>query len=163
MSITIAITKLTYNPVFSLVASATIPGVGVQSLTYNSFASQKALTPTSTPPVTKAYVNEITGNCTLDLTALADPLAGTIDGTGLKVQALRLVNNATGTSAPVLTVAANSTTGYALNGLGSLQVPAGGDLMIFFADKLDDVSGTKKLIDFTLAAGETFQIMIGLG
>jgi hypothetical protein len=137
-----------------------VPSAGAHTTAHNAFDFTKLLDANSTPPGTKSYVDELTGTQNLDLTALSDPELGTVDGTGLKVQAI-LVNNTSGSAD--LTISDGAANPYSLNGTADIVVEYGGTLLMYFNDQLADVAAGAKAIDFTITAGQTFQLAIIMG
>ncbi len=139
---------------------AELPSASGRSITHSLFNQSKTLNADSTPPATKKYANEITSTATLDLTALADPEIGTVDGTGLKVQAIQ-VNNLSTTN--TVTIADGGANPYQLFAGQSLVVPAGACMQMFFNDKLADIAVAVKNILFTATAGQKYQVVIVMG
>ncbi len=137
-----------------------LPGVGSQQISYDQFSTRNQLNASSTPPATMVYAEELTGPQNLDLTALARSIGGTIDTSGLKLQAIRVINLSTTDLVDIEDGAANA---YQLNNGDAIRIPAGGELLLYFNDKLADVDGTHKMLDVTPAGGEDVQVMLLFG
>lgn len=140
--------------------AADLPSAGQQSMTHSQFDTSVNLHVSSDVPVTKKYADELTGNQSLDLTALADPEWGTIDGTGLKVQGI-LVNNLSASA--TLTISDGGANPYSLNATANLVVKPGASLQMYFADQLADIAAGAKAIDFAITAGQSYQVSIVMG
>lgn len=102
--------------------------------------------PSTTVPVSKysgveyTLAGSATGEATIDLTALAGS-QGDIDGTGLRVQGLRI--QIPSTNAGGVTIGPGDTDAYEPFGTGnSLELPIGARADFWFADQLWDVMGT---------------------
>lgn len=132
---------------------------------------QRSLTPSGTVPVS-AYSAALytlsgsgSGEAAIDLTDLAGSQAN-VDGTGKKVQALRL--RAPADNAAAVTVAGGDASPYEPFGAGnSLDVPPGGEITCYFAEQLDDVSDTSgsaaKNLKLSGTADDTLYVEILLG
>lgn len=110
------------------------------------------LNASSTPAVSKVFSDTVSlssGTVTLDLTSLAGPNSTTIDGTGLKVQAIEIANPSTNTAAVV--VAPASSNGYNLAGDGSEQITVadGGRVGMYMPEGSPDIGASAKDIDIT--------------
>lgn len=157
---------ITANPAarLSLIRSfgaAEVPSAGAHTTNHNEFDVSVPLSASSTPPITKSYVNTHTGDQTaFDLTSMTDPELGAVDGTDLEVQVL-IVNNLSATE--TLTISDNAATPYSLNATSDLVVPPGGTLFLYFHDGLVNIDATHKLIDFAITAAHSFQLGILMG
>ncbi len=112
----------------------------------------KALTGSSSVPVTKAYSDRFSlssGSATLDLTSLTDAKGDALDLTGLKVQ-LIAVQCASGNTDAV-TVDVGTSNGYEFGGdsTSEMSVQQGGTLVFYAPETLDDVGASDKTIDFS--------------
>lgn len=144
-------------------------GSTVTSEHFNRAVQQ--LSGTTTPPVTKYAgwepVIPVSSSGTMVLTVDLTSLPGTqgaasINGTGLKVQMLRLYNPTTNTQ-PVI-IGPSVANGYDLFGTGNeVEVPVGAELFMSFRDTLPNVSGSAKSLDLTGEDGETYELEILLG
>jgi hypothetical protein len=144
-----------------------LPAVGNRTITNNKFNAGVKLDATTTPPGAKGYAAKLAGTQTLDLTALARTSGGTIDATGLKLQAI-LVNNLSTTA--TLSISKGVSDGYAFNGAsGNYVVPPEGTQLVFFNDALGDVGAGAKNLTFTVTpAGsgtevEDFELILIFG
>lgn len=131
---------------------------------HNAFNVSQTLNASSTVPATKVASDTaalVAGAKTIDLTALPGVGGGTVDGTGLKLQAV-LIKNPAGNG--TLTVTKGASNGYALWGSTySVQVPPGGSVLAYFADQLADVSGSAKNIDVAGTGTQSFSYSFLLG
>ena len=147
-------------------SEAEVPSSNNRSFTNDLFNSNMNISPTTTPPASKAWADELIGNQTLDLTALTRLVGPTVDATGLKLQAI-LINNLD--ASDPLIVAAGVTNGYDLScdagssssAAGEKTVAPGGNYLEFFNDALADVAADAKTLEIT-APGD-FQIMLIFG
>ena len=160
MPSTIDVTLTAQLTVVETFPEADWPAVQDRVLTHDGYNTRHNLHAASTPPATLKYADTITGPKTLDLTALVDPVSGTVDGSGLKVQALKAVNLSETTA---LVIAKGASNGYELNGAAAITLPALGEVLLYFADGLADVAAGVKTIDITAGAAEEFEIMLILG
>lgn len=127
------------------------------------------LSPTTTPPVTKPFTDNVSlvgGTKTLDLTALTGPASTTIDFTGLKVQLIAL-QCPTGNTLPIL-VQKGAANAYNLLGADNasaetIEVLPGDDVLIRRYDTLEDVDATHKDIKFTGNGTETINVGLVAG
>jgi hypothetical protein len=149
--------SLTTSLVYS---AAELPAASNRTFGFNGFNTNVSLDGTTTPPITKYWGKKLAGNQSLDLTALVPDLGTTINGTGLKVQAIRINNLSATNSVTVSNAVANP---YSLNAGNPLVVPAGGTLVLLFNDKLADVAAGAKAIEIAATAGQDYQIELWLG
>lgn len=129
--------------------SASAAGRTVQ---HNQFNTNLLLDADSTPVVSQmaAFVQALdgSGDGAVDLAALKGTNGAIVNGTGLKVQALKVKNLG---DAP-LTITPKADTGYELFGaiaVGSMTVLAGGEHTIYANGAAPDIGPTSK--DFVLA------------
>lgn len=135
-----------------------------RKVTHTEFNEGSTLTATTTPPATTVaeFIATLTaGALTIDLTALTGTNGVTVNGTGLKVQVVRIKN----LGANIMTFkvgAANGHTGVfaATNGQ---PVQPGAVFMLYTNDTNDDVDGTHKTWDVTGTGSQTAEITIVLG
>jgi hypothetical protein len=143
--------------------ATTLPTIGATSLQYSTFSKRWTLNASSTPPVTKVYAEEVTsdGAETLDFTALVRSIGGTIDATGLKLQALALYNKSTTNT---VTIGKGASNGYDFNATAqTIVVQAESYLLLTFNDDLADVSGSVKTIDIVATSGQAYDLMLIFG
>lgn len=129
----------------------------VSSAAYNESA---VLNATSTPPATQksAFLLTLTaGAATINLAAL-NGLNGTIDGTGLRVQLIRIKN----LGANSMTFSEGASNGIAL-ACGSIVVPAGGIDQKLLNDASPDIAAGDRTIDVAGTAAQTAEVTIVLG
>lgn len=138
-----------------------VPSAGAHTSTHNEFDVSIPLKASSTPPISKSYLDTLTGDQTaFDLTSMTDPELGAVDGTDLEVQVI-LVNNLSATE--TLTISDNAATPYSLNATNDIVVLPGGTQFLYFHDGLVNIDATHKLIDFAITAGHSFQLGILMG
>lgn len=120
-------------------SGATIPSEALNQ-------GQQRYSPTTTVPVSRYSAGLYTlsgsgsGEETVDLTDLAGTQAN-VDGTGLKINGMRLRTSGDNTAA--VTVGPAAVDGYEPFGAGvSIDVPPGAEFTFRFEDQLDDISDT---------------------
>ncbi len=122
-------------------------------------------TPSSSPPADQYEDDEQTitgGSNETDLTSLTDLEGTAMDGTGRKLQEIRIQCASTNTA--VVVVSAGDSNGYDLFGAGkSINVVQGGLIICRFNDKLDDVGASDKTIKYAGTNGDTYQTEYVLG
>lgn len=134
-----------------------------RKITHSEFDSTATLNADSTPPATTvaAFVQALTtGAATIDLTALTGTNGGTINGTGLKVQVLKVKN----LGANALTITPGASNGYDILGASSsVTLASGQEIMLFGNDAVEDVASGAKTIDLSGTGSQTSEWMIVLG
>jgi len=145
-----------------LVTRDDVDSAGSLDTVHSAFNQAQTLNADSTPPVTKKYAAELTGTQTLDLTAAADPELGTLDMSGLKLQAMLVVNLSTTDNLVVEDGAANP---YQVNAGDTIVIEEGGEnfALMYFGGKLADVAAGAKNLKFTAAPGESYQVILVFG
>lgn len=153
-------------------ASGTYPlgitGVTDPSVQHQVYGGAKALSSSSTPPVTKSWEGEVAltaGTATLDLTALDQGDLTALDLTGEDVVAISIRGD-DGQTAPItLSVAASN--GYDIHGSGAgeeiCSVEAGDEVLIYKDGNAPAVSSTVKDITLTGSGTEKCHVMILAG
>ncbi len=106
----------------------------------------------SVVPVQKVWSDQFnlsSGTYSIDLTGLTDVKGDSLDFTGLKVQLIAV--KCPGTNTDTVTVDVGSSNGYEFGGESTSEITltAGGVMVYFSPDKLDDVSTTAKTIDLS--------------
>lgn len=163
---------LTYSTNFKVVetleANVQAASSTNKKITHDQFNTSVTLNAESTPVITKTVNYEVTlsgGAATIDLTALkaaGQAAAGTIDGTGLKIQAIRLKNKSTNANA--MTFSEGASNGYALFGASWLvTLPVGGEVVAYLPEGTPDVATGDKTIDIAGTGSQVAQIQICLG
>lgn len=119
---------------------------------------------TITPSPATIYSGDVyalsSGAKSIDLRALYTVGNGLGDANGLKLQGMYFKN----LGANPMTIVGGASNGYDLFGAsGSVAVPAGGVLVMFFNDASPDVSGTDKTIDISGTGSQTFELALILG
>ncbi len=133
----------------------------------HDFAVSGTLNASSTPPATKSWSDQRTlsgGTDTLDLEALVQAGLSNINMTGLKVQLIKIFAASANTA--VLVVKDGTTNGYNIFGdaSGQVSIPAGGTVMLFGNDGLQDIAASDSEIDITSTdADAIYDILIVAG
>jgi hypothetical protein len=133
-----------------------------RKITHSAFNITGTASATTTPVVTSHAAKLIAlaaGALTIDLTSLAGwgSNGTTVNGTGLKVQFLRVKN----LGANDMTFATGASNGY--NFGGPVTIKPGGFVMIGGNSGLPVISGTVKNIDVTGTGTQTAQVSIEMG
>lgn len=144
-------------------------GVGTPRVTHQiaSPAAAGTLNATSTPVASQVASDAgalTAGAATIDLTAAPSRDGGTVDLTGLKVQAVKIACPATNTAAVVVAVGASN--GYHLfgDGDGQIAIPAGGQVLFIAPEGLPDVGAAACEIDLASAdADAAYSIILVAG
>ena len=136
-----------------------VPSAGAHSVAHSAFDFSMALHSASDPAISKKHAGE-QGNGSIDLTALVDEDLGTQDMSGLKLQVLVLHNSADNSNTLTVSDPANP---YSLNGTKDLVVAPGERLVRYYPDTLADVAAGAKAITFTIAGGETVELLMLFG
>ena len=165
MSVTLSYTS---NLNATEVLESNVPAVATtanKEVKHTGFNKAVTLNGSSTPPATKVAAFEqalAAGAATIDLAALTGTNGVTIDGTGLKVQAIKLVNKAANANAMTLSIGASN--GY--DGWGAnfeVDIAPGAEVVLFTNDAGSDIGATKKTLDIAGSGTETAQIIIIMG
>ena len=134
-------------------------------VTHDQFDTTSQLNAATTPPVTKvaAFQQALTaGAATVDLTSLTGTNGASVDGTGLRVQAMKLRNPSTNSGN--ITVAQGAANGY--DGFGasfSLTLAPGAEMMILTDDAGTDIGATNSDLDLSGTGTEALDMEIVLG
>jgi len=132
-------------------------------VTHNLFNSSKQLSASSTPPVTKvaAFKQALTaGAATVNLASLTGANGASVDGTGLKVQVLKVKNLGEGT----LTITPGAANPYNLLGSGmSFALEKDQEITIFGGDLTPDIASGAKEIDLAGTGAEESEWIIVMG
>jgi len=127
-----------------------------QSGTYNA---------SSDVPATKHGSDEVTlsyGSGEIDLTALSGANGASVDGTGLKVQAILII--ADEDNLADVTIDVGDTNGYELFGAAfSVTLSAGQHFLAFGNDDAPDVSSSAKILDLAGTGSDVVKYSIVLG
>ena len=138
-----------------------VPDVSTPVIVHNAYNESARLTASTTPPVTKSSSFLLTlssGAATIDLAALTGAGGAAIDGTGLRVQLMRIKN----LGANAMTFSEGASNGIALSGL-PMVVPPGGITQRFFNDASPDIASGDRTIDVAGTGAQTAEITIVLG
>jgi hypothetical protein len=136
-----------------------------KTVTHSGFDRTFTLNSATTPPATKcAYFSQAlsTGAATIDLTALPGVNGGTVNGTGLKVQAIRFENPAANANA--ITIGEGASNGYELLGNAwTVPLQPGQIAQYYLKDLSPDISGSAKTMDLTGTGSQTLNVSLVLG
>jgi len=151
----------------NLTVIETLTGDALQSsganVVHDAFNKGATIDASSAVPATKVYAAEIAlsgGAYTIDLSSLAT-LQETLDATGLKVQAIKLINKA---GNAVMTFSEGAANGYALLGASwTLDLLAGQEAQFYLNEAAPDVAAGDKTIDVAGTGTESFQVILVLG
>lgn len=165
MAVTYVGTETSY---LTIVKTDSAALAGDQTLTYAARNESIALSSTTTPAVTKASQFTVTlssGTATLDLTAIPgfDP-EETVDGTGLKVQQIKIQNP--DTNANKITVSNGAANPYRLDGATtawSITLMPGQSVLLNLDDQSDDVGSSNKNIDLAGTGSQVCYFVLTLG
>jgi len=161
--------KLTYTTaltVAEVLAANTVSAAEAQRTVTHSLLNKSAVfTGTSDVPVSKVAAFEkalVAGAGSIDLTALVGTNGAAVDGTGLKVQAIKVIADADNSAA--ITLADGASNGYELLGASwTIKLKAGQEIVIFGNEETPDIGGTAKVIDLTGTGTDKLQIIIVMG
>ena len=112
MSVTLTLTS-NITAVETLETNVPAAAATKRRVTHDQFNTTSELNAASTPPVTKVAALQAAltaGAATVDLTSLTGTNGATVDGTGLRVQAMKLRNPSTNANA--ITVVEGASNGY---------------------------------------------------
>lgn len=138
-----------------------VDGVTSASVVHDAFNESGTLNASSTPPVTMVYEKTVAltaGAYTINLASLPGVNGAAQDGTGLRVQMIRVKN----LGANAMTFSEGASNGIAL-ACGTFVVPAGGITQIFLNDASPDVASGDRTIDVAGTLVQTFELTIYLG
>lgn len=143
------------------------PGVADPSVEYSVSDAQEVLNGSSTPPVTLSAESRVTltaGAATLDLTAIDQGNAPTVDLTGLKVQTITF--KAADANTDRVDISVGATNGYEWGGIAAslMSLGPGESLTAHFNETLDDVAVADAEIDFaSVDVDAVIDVMISAG
>ena len=157
--------KSALGAVETLANNTTSAPEATRKITHTSFDATAAYAAASSPPVTTIAAGELTmtgGAGSLDLTALVGTNGKVVDGSGLRVQFLKLINK-TG-NANVITVTEGASNGY--DGLGasfSITLAPGGEILLKAMDAGGDIAAGNKILDVTGTGSQVLQYAVVMG
>jgi len=132
---------------------------------HTEYNTVQALTASTTPPVTKvaSFEADLTaGSGSIDLTALTGTNGATVDGTGLKVQAIKF--KAKSANANPLTIAVGAANGYELLGANfEVALQADQEITVYGNDATPDVGAAAKIFDLTGTGSQGLEVIVVLG
>lgn len=138
-----------------------VPDVTSPTINHSGYNEAGTLKATSTPPATKSSSFLLTltaGGATINLAALTGAGGSTVDGTGLRVQLLRIKN----LGASNMTFSEGAANGIALVGLPTV-VPPGGIIQRFYNDAAPDIAAGDRTIDVAGTGAQTAEVTIVMG
>ena len=150
--------------VFQITTSETLSTVDAASnpvITHDNFNATGRLYASSTPPAIKLLSKVIAlsgGAYTINLTTETGTNGVAQDGTGLRVQMIRIKN----LGANSMTFAEGASNGIALACL-PFTVPAGGIYQLFLNDASPDIAAGDRTIDVSGTTTQTFQLTLLMG
>jgi hypothetical protein len=127
--------------------------------------TSKTLNGTSTPPATLVASGALTlsdGDGTIDLTAVIGTNGVAVDGSGLRVQSMK-IRGKLGNANPI-TVAIGAENGY--DGFGAafgISLVATAEQLLYTADAGNNISGTNKILDVTGTGSQILEYAITFG
>lgn len=133
-------------------------------VTHSEYNESATLNSGTTPPVTKCahFLATLSGGAlTIDLTAMTGTNGATIDGTGLKVQVVR-VKNLGANSLVVSAGASNGHSGF-WPATPGLTIPPGGHVMLYSNDNGDDIASGDRTWDLAGTSSQTSEWTIVVG
>jgi len=134
-------------------------------INHNGLDSSRALDSSTTPAITKVAVLTATlsgGALTLNLASLTGTEGETVDGTGLKVQVLKLSASSANTGA--ITIVPGASNGINLLGASSsLAVYPGGEYLLYFDDESPDISSSVRTLDLSGTGTEALSVGVLMG
>jgi hypothetical protein len=136
-----------------------------KTVSFNGLDTVRTLNETSTPPVAKGSYQDIplvAGAKTLDLAALVGANSAAVNGTGLRVQTIKIRNKATNANA--MTIAKGASNGY--DGLGanfSITLVPGAEMLVLLNDGGTDIGATNKTLDVAGTLTQVVEVGIVMG
>lgn len=130
------------------------------TLTHSEFNEAGTLNSSTSVPVTKhaQFVATLSaGALTINLASLTSTNGALVDGTGLKLQILRIKN----LGANAMTFAEGASNGYAIG--SSIVVQPGGISFDFFNESLPDIASGDRTIDIAGTGAQAAEISIVMG
>jgi len=159
---------LTMRLLVNETVAAGATGISVPTLVHDTYKTETDLTSSTTPAITKvaSFLTTLSGGAaTIDLTALTnsgDTAGGSLDLTGLKVQAIYF-ETTSGDSAITITTGASN--GYNLGGDASFSYKlAGGESCMFsWNETSQDVATADATIDLAGTGTDSIQCVLVAG
>lgn len=170
MASTVAVTYEAKATVVETLDATGAPGASEtkRRVTHDAWNSSKSLGALTTPPATLHAAFEkalAAGTATIDLTALVGTNGIAVNGTGLRVQVLRV--RAKSTNANPITIGKGATAGYIGFGTDfSLTLGGGaspGEALIYTADAASDIGPANKTLDLVGTGTQSLEVEIVLG
>ena len=136
-----------------------------REVVHTNFNTSLSLKSDSTPAISKmaAFVQALTGGAaTIDLTALTGTNGATVDGTGLKVQAIKLKSK----DANENTISVEPGVANPYDMFGSdfkVTLSPGQEVTLFGNEATPDISGTDKTLDLAGTGVEELEVIVVMG
>lgn len=140
--------------------TAGVPAATSPVVVHSAYDETAILDAASVPVLTSPVYFLLTlaaGVATINLAALTGA-NGVVDGTGMRVQLLRIKN----LGANAMTFSEGAANGIALANLPEV-VPAGGIFQMFYNDAAPDIAATDRTIDVAGTGTQTAEVSIWLG
>ena len=141
------------------------PAAGTPKVTHANWDFKHSLSASSTPPFSKHAVEQkalAAGVGTIDLSATFGFNGEAVDGTGLKVQAMKLRNPST--NANNITITPGAANGYDFCGAAfSITLEPGTEVLIYCLDTAPDIAAADCTLDIagTLVQVLDFECLMG--
>lgn len=139
-------------------SSTELPSLNNRQLVHSGYSSSYTLTNSSSPSITKRIIKELSGNQTLDLTFVTDPILNVVNTAGTKLVAF-MVNNLSSSN---LTISPGSTNPYPIGNGNDIILLPGQRIIHYLCDQGTEVSSTAKNIDFSVSSG-SYQVILLFG
>jgi len=161
------VTTIQYNAQMTVteILAGNVVGLSDKTVKHTLLNKTIQLDSGTTPPVTKVATYRqalVAGAGTIDLTALVGTNGATVDGSGLKVQAIKLSNPST--NANVITATFGAGNPYNLAGAAwSVALLPGQEFLFYGNDATPDIAAGAKDIDLagTLVEPLDYSIVMG--
>lgn len=162
-----SVTSLAYVSNMTVVETLTtnVPAASTPSVTHNGFNTTQNLNSGTTPPVTQvaAFIQLLSaGAATIDLTALTGTNGSSVSGSGLKIQAIKVI--ALGTNANPVTLKFGASNPYNLMGSAwQVALSAGEEFLFFGNNAAPTIGGSAKTIDLSGTGTQGVDVIIVMG
>lgn len=150
-----------FNMTVTETLEAGVPGAENPRIVHSGYNESGTINSASTPPATKhaQFLQALTaGAATINLAALIGTNGATVDGTGLRLQMIRVKN----LGANSMTFSEGASNGIAAGCL-PFTVPAGGIVQFYLNDASPDIASGDRTIDIAGTTTQTAEISIVMG
>lgn len=142
-----------------------VPDAASSKVLHDDWDFSHNLSGSTSTPVTKVVAAQVAlsgGAATIDLTSLTGANGVAVDGTGLKVQLLKLRNPST--NGNDITIAVGASNGYEFRGAAWSETLSPGDETLFFsADNAPDIGAAAKTLDLSGTLTQALDVQIVMG